>query len=183
MAGVLDAMGGPPPAPRPDAAMQAAGALSAPQMGPAPSQGAPQAGGGQGQAPPPTPTHGQTVAILRHMDAIQAELTALLKDPAVGKTSVKSKIIDGMTKLVANRIISPGDAVSQLGDVPDEPFKQRAWLQTHLVNAVIARVAALSHHGKAFGGTPEDQIDKTSSPDSHMADMASVQGQYGGARA
>jgi len=112
------------------------------------------------------------------MDAIQAELTALLKDPAVGKTSVKSKIIDGMTKLVANRIISPGDAVSQLGDVPEEPFKQRAWLQTHLVNAVIARVAALSHHGKAFGGQPEDQIDKTSSDDDHMSDMNAVKGLY-----
>jgi hypothetical protein len=113
------------------------------------------------------------------MDAIQHELEALLKDPAVGKTNVKSKIIDGMTKLVANRIVSPGNAVAQLGDVPDEPFQQRKWLQTHLMNAVIAKAGALSHHGKAFGGVPEGQIDKTSSADDHMADMNAVSGMYG----
>ena len=41
---------------------------------------------------------------------------------------------------------------------------------------------ALSHHAAAFGGTPENMIDKTSSPDDHLADMQSVMGHYGGVR-
>ena len=176
MAGVLDS-GGPPPPPQQQQQPQQGGALSAPGM-PSPPM-VPQQGPQQG---PPAPTHGQTVAILRHMDAIQAELEALIKDPAVGKSNVKSKIIDGVTKLVANRIMTPGAAVGQLATVPDSPFQQRKWLQQHLLQTVIAKVGALSHHAAAFGGTPENMIDKTSSPDDHLADMQSVMGHYGGPR-
>src|SRR4029077_1645542 len=136
-------------------------------------------GAQQGAAQPPTPTHGQTVAVLRHMDAIQKELTTLLEDPAVGKSNVKGKITDGVANLVASRIITPGDAVSQLASVPDQPFQQKQWLQTHLMRAVIAKIAVLSHHGKAFGGMPEQMVDKTANPDDHISDMQGVMGHYG----
>lgn len=177
MAGVLDVGGGPPPAPRPDAmpASPTNGVLSAPASAAAPI--AP----GQGPQTPqiPTPTHGQTVAALRHFDAIQAELATLLKDPAIGKSNLKSKIIDGVTKLVANRIITPGAAVAQLASVPEQPFQQRKWLETHLLQAFAAKLSVQSHHGKAFGDTPEHMVDKTSSPDDHLADMQGVMGHYG----
>ena len=133
---------------------------------------------GQAAAPPPAPTHGQTVAALRHFDAIQTELAALLKEPAVGKSNIKSKIIDGMTRLVANRILTPGAAVAQLSSVPEEPFQQKKWIQTHLVQAVVAKVKVLGDHGRAFGGIPEHMVDKTSSPDDHLADMQGVMGHY-----
>jgi hypothetical protein len=161
------------------------GVLSAPQMALPPlaaGQGQPPGGQPQqGAPPPPTPTHGQTVAVLRHMDAIQHELETLLKDAAAGKSNMKSKIIDGVTKLVAGRIITPGAAVSQLGGVPEKPFDQKKWLQQHLQQAMQAKVFVLQHHGNAFAGTPEDEIDKTSSPDDHMSDMAAVSGHYAGA--
>lgn len=175
MAGVLEAGGITPPAPRPDQAQSSStnGVLSAPAMS------APQMGAPQQQAPVPTPTHGQTVAALRHFDAIEAELAKILKDPAIGKSNLKSKIIDGVTKLVADRIMTPGNAVSQLASVPEEPFQQRKWLQTHLIQAVIAKVKVLGDHAKAFGGTPEPMIDKTSYPDNHLADMQGVMGHYG----
>ena len=182
MPGVLDAAGATPPAPRPDqvSAPSTGGVLSAPSM-----SGAPMVPGQApaGQAPQvPAPTHGQTVAALRHFDAIEAELTVLLKDSAIGKSNVKSKIIDGVTKLVADRILTPSNAVSQLATVPDEPFQQRKWLQQHLIQAVVAKVKVLSDHAKAFGGTPEHMIDKTSDPDNHIADMQGVMGHYGGVR-
>lgn len=173
MAGALDAGVPTPPAPQPNATPQPAtsGALSAPNF-----QGQPA----PGQAPQtPAPTHGQTVAALRHFDAIQTELVAILKDPAVGKSNVKSKIIDGVTKLVADRIMTPGDAVSQLASVPGDPFQQRKWLQMHLVQAVVGKIKVLGDHAKAFGGTPENIVDKTSNPDDHLADMQGVMGHYG----
>lgn len=134
----------------------------------------------QGQAP--APTHGQTVAVLRHMDAIQSELTSLLKDPAAGKSNIKPKIIDGMATLVARRIVTAGNAVAQLATLPERPFEQRKWLQTHLMNAMIAKVRVLGDHAKAFGGMPDHMVDKTSDPDDHLADMQGVMGHYGGAR-
>lgn len=175
MPGVLDSGTQTPPAPRPDATPQPAtsGVLSAPNV-----SGAPPMVPGQGP-PVAAPTHGQTVASLRHFDAIERELMVLLKDPAVGKSNVKSKIIDGVTKLVADRMMTPGAAVGQLATVPEEPFKQKQWLQTHLIQSIIAKVKVLSDHAKAFGGTPEHLVDKTSSPDDHLADMQGVMGHYG----
>ena len=172
--GVLDA-GGPPPAPNPG---QTPGQASGGVLSGAPMQ-APAAAPGAPQPQVPTPTHGQTVAILRHMDAIQSELAALLKDPAIGKSNLKSKIVDGMANLVAKRIVTPGDAVSQLATVPERPFDQKQWLQKHLMQAVVAKIAALTHHGQAFGGMPEQMVDKTSNPDDHIADMKSAMGHYG----
>lgn len=178
--GVLDpGGGGPPPAPNPNATGQAPsnGVLSAPMGSSPPTVPA------QGQQPQtPAPTHGQTVAALRHFDAIQGELEALLRDPAVGKSNIKKKIIDGMARLVGDRIIMPGAAVQQLGEVPDKPFDQRKWLQQHLLQSVMAKVAVLQHHQNAFAGMPENMIDKSSSPDDHMSDIAALHSSYGGGR-
>lgn len=175
--GVLDG-GVPPPAPNPNqtpGAPPPGGVLSgAPMQAPA----APAAPQGQ----TPAPTHGQTVAVLRHMDAIETELKSLLKDPAVGKSNIKPKIIDGMATLVARRIVTAGNAVAQLATVPERPFEQKKWLQTHMMQALVAKIAVLTHHGQAFGGMPEQMVDKTSDPDDHIADMQGVMGHYGGAR-
>jgi hypothetical protein len=113
------------------------------------------------------------------MDAIEKELKAILKDPAVGKSNIKSKITDGVANLVASRIITPGDAVSQLASVPDQPFQQKQWLQKHLVQAVLAKAQVLEDHGKAFGGVHDQLIDKTADPDNHLADIQGAMGHYG----
>lgn len=170
--GLLD--GVMPPAPRPED--------TAPP-GQMPSGGAPSgppalAALSQALKPPPAPTHGQTVAALRHFGAIGNVLNGLLSDPAVGKSDLKSKIIDGVTGLVAQRMVAPADAVKQLGDVPDNPFKQRQWLQQHAQAIQQAEMAVLAHHGNAYRGVPEKMIDKTAKASSHMDDMKALQGHY-----
>ncbi len=179
-----------PPAPRPEAMdTPQANALAMPPgqasgpMGalPGPLGGVPSAmQGGMPQQPPqmPAPSHGQTVAALRHFRAIQEELKTLLADPGIGKSDMKSKIIDGVTKLVSSRMISPGEAVTQLATVPDTPFEQRKWLQNHMQQAQVAQYAVLSHHQQAFAGMPEDQMQSTSDPDNHMDDMKGLMGHY-----
>lgn len=154
-----------PPAPNPDA-------------GNALQQGAPaQAQQGQpGQQPPAPPTHEQTVAALRHFDAIKGELTTLLKNPSLGKSDMKSQVIDGVTKLVSERIISPAQAVIQLSQVPTDPIQQRKWLQTQMQQAVQAERGIIAHHGAGFaGGGPEP----TPSADDHMQSIAGLQSNYG----
>lgn len=165
-----------PPAPNPDA-MQAQPPSTQPigsgSAGPAP--GAPQ----QPQQPPPAPTHQQTVAALRHFDAIEQELTMLLKDPDVGKSDMKSKIIDGMMSLVSRRIVTPATAVMQLGSVPDRPYDQKMFLQNHLQQNMQAASAVLDHHAAGFAG--QNVSTEPPSTDSHLDMMAGLHQQYKGA--
>ena len=77
----------------------------------------------------PAPDHQQTVAALRHFDAIMDELKVLKKNPDLGRASIKSAITDGVIKLVSARMLSPAEAVQQLSAVPEDPLQQRKWVE------------------------------------------------------
>jgi hypothetical protein len=141
---------------------------------------APQPAGAP-QAPPPAPSHAQTVAALRHFHAIQQELDVILKNPDLGKSSVKSQIIDGTTKLVAQRILTAADAVSQLSNVPENPQAQRKWVQTMMMQTYQANEAVLAHRQSAVAnGTapaePPGAVDYH--PDDHGSHMSSLLSHY-----
>lgn len=171
---------------------------AAPQPMPAPQQqtdgGAPQGGGPQGgpqqgapQAPagPPAPTHEHAVATLRHMDAISHELLPILQDKNLGKASVKSKIIDAATRLVGRRMLTPAQAVEQLGGVPNDPQLQRKWVEKHYQTAIQASDAVLDHHRQAFPGSGDWGIEgaqQHGDPDDHLGAMSAVMGHYQGQR-
>lgn len=167
----------PPPAP-----VQDGGAQNSLQQGMPPQGGAPQGGG---PAQPAPPSHEQTVAALRHFHAVIDEVQSLLKDPAVGKSDLKSKIIDGVTKLVSERMLSPSQAVVQLSQVPSDPIKQRQWLAGILQQNVQAANGVVDHHAQGHDGTldwgAEGRIEHPS-PDHHIDHMAALTANYGGAR-
>lgn len=135
----------------------------------------------QSQLPPP-PSHEQTVAALRHFDAIKGGLQELLKDPAVGRSDVKEKIIDGMTKLVAERMVSAPQAVQQLSQVPSDPIAQRKWLQTMLQNTVQAENGILDHYGAGnpyLGSIAEHMAaHKAGHKDDHMGHLKALHANY-----
>lgn len=164
---------GPPDAPQggiPQTMMQG------PQMPMAP-QGAPPA---PPQAPQmPAPTHAQTVAALRHFHAIAGELQTLLRDPDLGRADMKGKIIDGTTQLVAQRIITPAQAVVQLGDVPEKPFDQKQWIMTHFQQTKAAADAVLGHHAQAFAGQ-EETGEPPAPEDDHFKIMSGLHEMYRG---
>jgi hypothetical protein len=138
----------------------------------------PNGGFGQPPQPAPAPTHGETVAALRHFDAIAGEMRALLSSPGVGQSNLKGKIIDAVTKLVQNRILSAPQAVDQLGSVPEAPFQQKQWLLNHYQQSVQAAGFVLDHHWGTHRGIPEHLIDKTAAPEAHMDTMASLGRHY-----
>jgi hypothetical protein len=167
----LTSLGGAPPAPNPvpqPPAQPQASALAG---------GAPQAPPSQLQIPP-APDHQQTVAALRHFDAIENALVALLKDPAVGKSDLRSSAIDQMTKLVARGIMTPATAVTQLSDFPDKPFDQKMWLQGHLQQTIQGATMVLAHHQAAFAGQDVDTTPP--SPDDHQNAISGLISMYKG---
>jgi hypothetical protein len=155
-----------------------------PQAGPPQGQGNMLAGPGGAQqpqqAPPPAPTHAQTVTALRHFGAIENELTEIMKDPDLGKTDMRSKVIDGMTTLVADGIFPAADAVKQMGTFPEKPYDQRQWVNQHFMNAVQAQTAVLAHHqiGAATGQDIQPGVEPE--PDDHQSIIAGMTSRYKG---
>lgn len=153
-----------PAPPNPDAGTNAL------QQGAAPQQ--------QQQAPA-APNSAQTVAALRHFNAIQDELNVLLKNPGLGKSDIKGAAIDGVSKLVAQRIMKPAEAVIELSKFPSEPIQQRKYVQQQMMQTVQAEHAVIAHHGAGFaGGGPEP----TPSADDHFEHMSQLHANYGGKR-
>ncbi len=149
------------------------------------AQGPQAAGGGPPPQQAPPLTHQQAVAALRHFDAIARELEHFLKDPDLGKVDIKDKVIEGTTKLVANRMIKPAEAVQQLGTFPADPIMQRKWVQEHFQSVVMAQNAVLDHHAASNPGTGDWAIEaekSKSKPDTHMDDMASIMTHYKGGK-
>jgi hypothetical protein len=143
-------------------------------------------GQGPGQAVPqqaaPAPTHVQTVAALQHFHAIQQELEGIAKNPDLGKSSVKSAIIDGTAKLVSKRIISPAEAVSQLSKVPEKPIEQKKWVEEMLMQTFQASNAVLAHRQAAManGAAPQEAPDAAYSADDHMGHVGGLMAHYSG---
>lgn len=162
MANPLEVGSTSPPPPNPDA-------------GNALQQGAPQQ---QAQQSSP-PDHAQTVAALRHFDGIKEELEVLLKNPALGKTSIKSQIIDAVGNLVGKRLMSPAIAVMQLSKVPDQPLEQRKMLQQQMMQTVQAERGIIAHHAMGYAGQGPEP---TPSSDNHMDVMGELNTNYSGGK-
>lgn len=171
--------------------LQSMSAAPPPDIAPANplQQGGPPPGGsplqGQPQQPPPTLTHQEAVAALRHFHAIQDELEGLLKNPGLGKSDIKSAIIDGTTKLVAGRILTPAAAVVQLATVPEKPRDQQAWIEQHYQHAMAAQAGVIEYHRAAGPGSQdwatEGQI-PMGDPDKHIETMSSVMDRFKGSK-
>ena len=169
----------------PEAPLDDGDAHSQPQLmgSPMPAPGGPAAPLQAAAAQPPAPSHDQTVAALRHFHAVEAELQSLAKNPELGKSDIKSAIIDGTTKLVAARILTPAEAVMQLGEVPERPFDQKNWVQQHLMKAMQAQNMVLDHHRAAnvrMGDWRTDTAPATPSADGHTDAMKGVMEHYQG---
>jgi hypothetical protein len=176
-------VGGAPPAPNPQPQQAPQGGMGGNALSGAPT-GAPGQPQPPQQAQAPAPTQQQTIAAMRHFSAIERELTSLLSDPDLGKADLKSKIIDGATKLVSDGILTPAQAVTQLGAVPDGkqsggPFQQKQWVEKNFAQTIQAANAVLDHHGAAFPGQGADPAAQ-STPDDHQGIMAGLTSHYQG---
>ncbi len=147
---------------------------------PPPSMSVPQDQGAQQGQPPqqPAPSHAQTVAALRHFQIFMEMEKGWLNNPELGKSDFKDQFIEAYTKLVADRIATPVQAIGSLAQVPERPFQQRQWVQDAYNKNVQARDIVLAHHAQAFAGQPPQQ---TPDADNHLSDIQSMMtSHYGG---
>jgi hypothetical protein len=169
MANPLESGSVSPPAPNPNA-----GESNALQQG-APAQAGPQQ--------QPAPTHALTVAALRHYDAIKGELKTLLSNPSLGKSDIKSQVIDGVSKLVAERMMTPDNAVMELSKVPEDPLQQRKWVQQQMMQATQAEQSVVEQHRNTNVGSGDwatEAQQHNTNPDNHMQDIEALGAQYRG---
>lgn len=143
----------------------------------APASPAQQGQPGQQLNAMPAPSHRQTMAALRHFDAIERELTKLLKMPELGKSDMKSEIIDAATHLVSKGILTPSEAVSELGNVPPRPFDQKKFVEAMFKQTVEGQNFVLDHHRTAFAGQGPFE---DGSPNDHLSTMAGLLSHYQG---
>jgi hypothetical protein len=164
-----------PPPPRPDAGQQQQ------QMAP---RNALMGGNALMNPQPrqmPAPSHIQTVAAIRHFMAIIDELQVLEKNPDLGRTNCRGAIIDGVSKLVAERMLSPANAVIQLAKIPDDPLLQRKAIQQMLQQTIQAQNNVLDHHVATHPATLDwahESQHQAGSMDDHMATMEGLAGHY-----
>lgn len=171
-------MQGPPDAPQ----------AGAPQMMQQGLQPSPQAQPGVPIPPQlqamPAPTQTQVTAALRHFHAIVESLWPVVSDPDLGKTDLKKKIIDGATDLVAQRIVSPAQAVMQLRDVPEKPFDQKQWVMQHYEGAMKGANYVLEHFRMSSPGNGDIMSDLQSggdyNEDDHVKHMGTLHDHYKG---
>lgn len=137
-------------------------------------------GGQPQQQLPPAPTHAETVTALRHFGALESALSELMTDPDLGKTDMRSKVIDSMTDLVAEGVVPPSGAVRDMGTFPEKPYDQRAWLNQHFMNVVKAQTAILAHHQMGAATGQDLQPDVDADANDHHSTMAALGSRYGG---
>ena len=194
MTSALSQIGGPPPAPNPNPENQSQSSSLSPMVagaaGSALSQGigSPASAQGQGQPGqpgqnlPPPPSNQQTVAALKHFTMIEREVRGLLADPECGKVDMKSMIIDGMTGLIGEGIVSAADAVRELGSLPERPIEQKQWLEQRMSQCVQASNLILQHHRMAFAGMPDEAAGPQYDASNHIPLMAGIAEQYSRAK-
>ena len=93
----------------------------------------------------------------------------------MGRSDMKDTFIEGYTKLVADRIATPVQAIQTLATVPERPFDQKKWVAENMQRNMQARDIVLAHHAQAYAGMPPQPAPD---PDNHIADMQSMMGTH-----
>lgn len=134
--------------------------------------------GGPQQQPaqaPQAPTAGQTAAALHHFSEIKSTLKPLLSDPNLGKTNIRPKLLDSMSKLLASRALTLPQVMNAVKALPDDPADQMKFVQKVYQDNDTAQKLVLLQHRSA--PQSEDQEDPYSA-DNHSAMMDGLLKQY-----
>lgn len=170
MPGIQDLLAAPQQAPQ-----------AAPQGGPQLPQGNPLAAlaAQQPQAPPPPPSHAQTVAAVHHFGEIKQAMVPVMKDPNLGKSNVRPKLLDSFSKLLATKTLSLPEIMTALKSLPEDPIAQKKFVEKIYADNNQAQQMVLQQYAQspAEQGEPDPW-----SEDGHAGHMSSFAQRYSGGK-
>lgn len=140
---------------------------------------APQMGGQP--APQPAPTKAQTTAAVQRFGAIQTAMRSVMENPSFGKENVRPAIMDAASKLLGSKLLSLPEVMNSIGDIPEDPIKQKAYVQGIFNQAKMSEASVLDHHGAAIvsGKLPPDGGGGDYDPGAHDQHMNGLLRHYG----
>ena len=104
----------------------------------------------QGANGRPAPNFQMTVAALKHMRMFADEWEKLLKTDDIGKVDIKGQFIEGMARLMGERIVTLPQTLQMMKSFPDNPLQQRQWVEEHYARDRQAKAMIMQQHAQAF---------------------------------
>jgi hypothetical protein len=134
-------------------------------------------------APPPRPTHDQTVAGYRRLQETRALMRKILDDPRAGRQNIRPLLLDAAAALVGDRLATLAEVMSGLKDFPGPddpggPLKQKQWVRRVYETSTVAQQKLLQDHRMA--SVPDGQPGAPWSVDDHSLHMAGLMAHYPG---
>src|ERR1035437_431805 len=131
---------------------------------------------GQPGHPKPNITKQQVVAGLHHLSAFAKQFSPILKNPEIGKSTIRPKIFDASAALIGQGIFSVPEVMNGIKDLPDDPLGQKKWLEQKLSGVAMAEKKMVSDYiGQGPGQEPEGP---EWSPDNHTEHMTGLMANY-----
>lgn len=128
----------------------------------------------QQQPQAPQLSHAQTVAGLHKFSEIKAAMLPVVSDKNLGKTNIRPKLLDATSKLLMNKTLSLPEIMNRIKDLPDDPQKQKAFVDQIYQSSDQAQKILLQNAAHA-------QDDGESwSMDNHSKHLDGFMQQYGG---
>lgn len=126
----------------------------------------------------PAPTPGQTAAALHHFSEIKSMLKPIMADPNLGKTNIRPKLLDSMSKLLASRALSLPQVMNAVKSLPDDPVEQLKFVQKVYQDNDAAQKLVLMHSRNAANASESPTNEDPYSADNHAAMMDGLLKQY-----
>lgn len=126
------------------------------------------------QRPTPQVSSGQAMAAVHRFSSIRSALSGVMADPKLGKENIRPKLLDAASKLLAGKVLTLPEVMNTVKDLPDDPVKQKQFVDRIYSVAGQATQAVLEHHR----ANPTQGEEWT--PEDHEQQMSSLMGQYNG---
>lgn len=126
----------------------------------------------QQQQSPPQLSHAQLVAGLHKFGEIKAAMLPVISDPKLGKVNIRPKLLDATSKLLMNKTLTLPEIMNRIKDLPDDPQKQKAFVDQIYTSSDQAQKVLLANAVHAQDSEPWSM----DSHDKHLGDFAQKYG-------
>lgn len=96
--------------------------------------------------PAPTIPPGEAMAGIHRFSSVRAAMASVLADPKLGRENIRPKLLDAGSKLLASKVLSLPELMNAIKDLPDDPVKQRQFVDNIFNSAGQAREVLMQQY-------------------------------------